>query len=184
MPFTARRSPPPNAKMDMTSEERDQRTVFILQVVLASFIWRTVQFFFFLIAVLHVKIVVIDVRRQIFQIAKETRPRDLEEFFSSVGHVRDVRIITDSKTRRSKGICYVEFWEIESVNLVSIVSKNSSWYCCTYGTSILFVFYYSYVAPYCRCIAWCPYIMLNYIRTVPSTDLPTWITVKLKIFVL
>ncbi|VDM95007.1 unnamed protein product [Thelazia callipaeda] len=81
MPFTARRSPPPNAKMDMTSEERDQRTVFILQI------------------------------------AKETRPRDLEEFFSSVGHVRDVRIITDSKTRRSKGICYVEFWEIESVNL-------------------------------------------------------------------
>lgn len=54
-----------------------------------------------------------------FKIAKETRPRDLEEFFSSVGHVRDVRIITDSKTRRSKGICYVEFWEIESVNLVS-----------------------------------------------------------------
>lgn len=57
--------------------------------------------------------------RECFQIAKETRPRDLEEFFSSVGHVRDVRIITDSKTRRSKGICYVEFWEIESVNLVS-----------------------------------------------------------------
>uniref|UniRef100_A0A9J2P011 RRM domain-containing protein n=1 Tax=Ascaris lumbricoides TaxID=6252 RepID=A0A9J2P011_ASCLU len=81
MPFTARRSPPPNAKLDMTSEERDQRTVFILQI------------------------------------ARQTRPRDLEEFFSSVGHVRDVRIITDSKTRRSKGICYVEFWEIESVNL-------------------------------------------------------------------
>lgn len=81
MPFTARRSPPPNAKLDMTSEERDQRTIFILQI------------------------------------ARQTRPRDLEEFFSSVGHVRDVRIITDSKTRRSKGICYVEFWEIESVNL-------------------------------------------------------------------
>jgi RNA-binding protein 39 len=83
MPFTARRSPPRNAKADMTSEERDQRTVFIMQL------------------------------------ARQSRPRDLEEFFSSVGHVRDVRIITDSKTRRSKGIAYVEFWEIEAVSLVS-----------------------------------------------------------------
>uniref|UniRef100_A0A158R3S7 RNA-binding protein 39 n=1 Tax=Syphacia muris TaxID=451379 RepID=A0A158R3S7_9BILA len=89
MPFTARRSPPPNAKLNMTSEERDQRTIFILQAIHLLFSF----------------------------IAKQTRPRDLEEFFSSVGHVRDVRIITDSKTRRSKGICYVEFWEIESVNL-------------------------------------------------------------------
>lgn len=84
MPFTARRSPPRNAKMDMTSEERDQRTVFIMQL------------------------------------ARQSRPRDLEEFFSAVGHVRDVRIITDSKTRRSKGIAYVEFWEIEAVSLVSL----------------------------------------------------------------
>ncbi|KAI1709013.1 RNA recognition motif domain-containing protein [Ditylenchus destructor] len=81
MPFTPRRSPPKNAKMDMTPEERDERTVFILQL------------------------------------SRNTRPRDLEEFFSSVGHVRDVRIITDSKTRRSKGIAYVEFWEREGVAL-------------------------------------------------------------------
>lgn len=67
--------------MDMTSEERDERTIFILQL------------------------------------ARVTRPRDLEEFFSSVGHVRDVRIITDTKTRRSKGIAYVEFWEREAVPL-------------------------------------------------------------------
>lgn len=32
--------------------------------------------------------------------------------------MRDVRIITDSKTRRSKGIAYVEFWEVEAVPLV------------------------------------------------------------------
>uniref|UniRef100_A0A1I7XCW0 Alba domain-containing protein n=1 Tax=Heterorhabditis bacteriophora TaxID=37862 RepID=A0A1I7XCW0_HETBA len=32
MPFTARNSPPKDAKMDMTAEERDQRTLFILQV--------------------------------------------------------------------------------------------------------------------------------------------------------
>ncbi|KAI6217457.1 hypothetical protein M3Y99_01767700 [Aphelenchoides fujianensis] len=53
----------------------------------------------------------------ILQLARDTRPADLEEFFSSVGHVRDVRIITDSKTRRSKGIAYVEFWEREAVPL-------------------------------------------------------------------
>lgn len=51
------------------------------------------------------------------QLSRAIRPRDLEEFFSSVGRVRDVRIITDSKTRRSKGIGYVEFWDSESVPL-------------------------------------------------------------------
>nr|CAD2123908.1 unnamed protein product [Meloidogyne enterolobii] len=81
MPFEPRRSPPRDAQMDLTTEERDERTIFILQL------------------------------------ARQTRPRDLEEFFSSVGHVRDVRIITDTKTRRSKGIAYVEFWEREAVPL-------------------------------------------------------------------
>lgn len=81
MPFTARNSPPRGAKLDMSAEERDQRTLFILQI------------------------------------ARQTRPRDLEEFFSAVGSVRDVRIITDSRTGRSKGIAYVEFWEEESVPL-------------------------------------------------------------------
>ncbi|CAI4224382.1 unnamed protein product [Auanema sp. JU1783] len=81
MPFTARTSPPKNARTDLSPEERDHRTLFILQI------------------------------------ARQTRPRDLEEFFSSVGAVRDVRIITDSRTGRSKGIAYVEFWEEESVNL-------------------------------------------------------------------
>ncbi|KAF1598569.1 UNVERIFIED_CONTAM: RNA-binding protein 39, partial [Eudyptes robustus] len=81
MPFSARRSPPPGANIDMTPEERDERTVFILQL------------------------------------ARDTRPRDLEEFFSKIGHVRDVRIITDTRTRRSKGIAYVEFWERDAVTL-------------------------------------------------------------------
>lgn len=81
MPFTAHRSPPPGAKIDMTPEERDLRTVFILQL------------------------------------GRETRPEHLEQFFSVVGHVRDVRIITDSKTRRSKGIAYVEFWDLEAIPL-------------------------------------------------------------------
>jgi len=81
MPFTAHKSPPPGAKIDMTPEERDQRTIFILQL------------------------------------GRETRPEHLEDFFSAVGHVRDVRIITDSKTRRSKGIAYIEFWDREAIPL-------------------------------------------------------------------
>ncbi|EGT33870.1 hypothetical protein CAEBREN_20987 [Caenorhabditis brenneri] len=81
MPFNPRHSPPKNAKLELSAEERDQRTLLIMQI------------------------------------ARDTRPRDLEEFFSSVGAVRDVRIITDSRTGRSKGICYVEFWDEESVPL-------------------------------------------------------------------
>ena len=86
----------------MTPEERDARTVFCMQL------------------------------------AARIRSRELEEFFSSVGkvrthsssidvrsivnvrcslQVRDVRIITDNKTRRSKGIAYIEFEEVESVPL-------------------------------------------------------------------
>jgi RNA-binding protein 39 len=51
------------------------------------------------------------------QLSHRVRPRDLEEFFSSVGKVRDVKLITDTKTRRSKGVAYVEFYELESVSL-------------------------------------------------------------------
>ena len=55
------------------------------------------------------------------QLAARIRPRDLEEFFSSVGIVRDVRLITDPRTKRSKGIAYVEFKETDSVQLVRLV---------------------------------------------------------------
>lgn len=51
------------------------------------------------------------------QLSARIRPRDLEEFFSSVGKVRDVRLIMDNKTRRSKGISYVEFQDTDSVPL-------------------------------------------------------------------
>jgi RNA-binding protein 39 len=51
------------------------------------------------------------------QLSQRVRPRDLEEFFSSVGKVRDVKLITDTKTRRSKGIAYVEFYEVDAVPL-------------------------------------------------------------------
>ncbi|MPC86627.1 putative RNA-binding protein 23 [Portunus trituberculatus] len=55
------------------------------------------------------------------QLSSRIRSRDLEDFFSVVGKVNDVRIITDTKTRRSKGIAYVEFCDVESVPLVSCV---------------------------------------------------------------
>jgi len=51
------------------------------------------------------------------QLSQRIRPRDLEEFFSAVGKVRDVRLITCNKTRRFKGLCYIEFAEPESVPL-------------------------------------------------------------------
>lgn len=54
------------------------------------------------------------------QLSSRIRSRDLEDFFSVVGKVNDVRIITDAKTRRSKGIAYVEFVDVESVPLVSV----------------------------------------------------------------
>lgn len=51
------------------------------------------------------------------QLAARIRTRDLEDFFSAVGKVRDVRIISDRNSRRSKGIAYVEFVDIQSVPL-------------------------------------------------------------------
>ncbi|XP_062855323.1 RNA-binding protein 39b [Trichomycterus rosablanca] len=51
------------------------------------------------------------------QLAARIRPRDLEEFFSAVGKVRDVRMISDRNSRRSKGIAYIEFVDTTSVPL-------------------------------------------------------------------
>lgn len=53
------------------------------------------------------------------QLSQRIRARDLEDFFSAVGKVRDVRLITCNKTRRFKGIAYIEFRDPESVALVS-----------------------------------------------------------------
>ncbi|XP_002742404.1 RNA-binding protein 39-like isoform X2 [Saccoglossus kowalevskii] len=52
-----------------------------------------------------------------WQLSQKIRPRDMEEFFSSVGIVRDVRLISDRNSRRSKGIAYVEFQDKNSVPL-------------------------------------------------------------------
>lgn len=69
---------------ELSSEERDARTVFCMQL------------------------------------SQRIRARDLEEFFSSVGKVRDVRMIVCNKTRRFKGIAYIEFKDPESVALVNL----------------------------------------------------------------
>ncbi|XP_072106874.1 capping protein, Arp2/3 and myosin-I linker protein 3-like [Mobula birostris] len=49
------------------------------------------------------------------QLSGQIRPGHLERFFSSVGKVRDVKIISDRSSRRSKGIAYVEFYSMDSV---------------------------------------------------------------------
>jgi len=51
------------------------------------------------------------------QLSQRVRARDIDEFFSSVGKIRDVKLIICNKTRRFKGIAYVEFKDIESVTL-------------------------------------------------------------------
>jgi RNA-binding protein 39 len=50
------------------------------------------------------------------QLASRIRSEDLDEFFSAVGKVAEVRLVTDRK-RKSKGIAYVEFVDVESVPL-------------------------------------------------------------------
>ncbi|KAF0988427.1 hypothetical protein HZS_6768 [Henneguya salminicola] len=49
-------------------------------------------------------------------LAREVRPRDIENFFRPVGKIRDVRMITDRNSHRPKGIAYVEFANIDSVS--------------------------------------------------------------------
>lgn len=62
------------------------------------------------------------------QLSQRIRARDLQEFFSSVGKVRDVRLITCNKTKRFKGIAYIEFRDPESVALVSFDLIFVEWY--------------------------------------------------------
>ena len=51
------------------------------------------------------------------QLSQRVGQRNLEEFFSSVGKVREVRLIMDNKSRRHKGVAYIEFREPASVPL-------------------------------------------------------------------
>ncbi|PPS01156.1 hypothetical protein GOBAR_AA19534 [Gossypium barbadense] len=48
--------------------------------------------------------------------------RDIYEFFSRAGKVRDVRLIMDRNSRRSKGFAYVEFYDVMSVPMAIALS--------------------------------------------------------------
>ncbi|KAG6470414.1 hypothetical protein ZIOFF_071484 [Zingiber officinale] len=48
--------------------------------------------------------------------------RDAYEFFSQAGKVRDVRLIMDRNSRRSKGVGYIEFYDVMSVPLAIALS--------------------------------------------------------------
>lgn len=50
-----------------------------------------------------------------YQINLKADERDVYEFFSRAGKVRDVRLIMDRNSRRSKGVGYIEFYDAMSV---------------------------------------------------------------------
>ncbi|KAH8551360.1 hypothetical protein BGW37DRAFT_513218 [Umbelopsis sp. PMI_123] len=56
-------------------------------------------------------------KRTVFvtQLSVRLESRELHEFFSQAGKVRDAKIIMDRNSRRSKGVGYVEFYEEASV---------------------------------------------------------------------
>ncbi|KAL8543336.1 hypothetical protein ACS0TY_004033 [Phlomoides rotata] len=57
-----------------------------------------------------------------YQISLKAGERDLFEFFSRAGKVRDVQLIMDRNTRRSKGIGYIEFCDVMSVPMAIAMS--------------------------------------------------------------
>ncbi|KAJ4715957.1 RNA-binding protein 39-like [Melia azedarach] len=57
-----------------------------------------------------------------YQICLKANERDVYEFFSRAGKVRDVRLIMDRNSRRSKGVGYVEFYDVMSVPMAIALS--------------------------------------------------------------
>ncbi|XP_050260081.1 uncharacterized protein LOC126705212 [Quercus robur] len=57
-----------------------------------------------------------------YQICLKANERDVYEFFSKAGKVRDVRIIMDHNSRRSKGVGYIEFYDAMSVPMAIALS--------------------------------------------------------------
>ena len=49
------------------------------------------------------------------QLAALVGPKELEEFFQKVGQVKEVKMIADKNSRRSKGIAYIEFHDESSI---------------------------------------------------------------------
>ncbi|XP_023003013.1 RNA-binding protein 39-like isoform X2 [Cucurbita maxima] len=57
-----------------------------------------------------------------YQMPLKATERDVYEFFSKAGKVRDVRLIMDRNSRRSKGVGYVEFYDAMSVPMAIAIS--------------------------------------------------------------
>ncbi|GLT86050.1 hypothetical protein SLE2022_042130 [Rubroshorea leprosula] len=57
-----------------------------------------------------------------YQLSLKASERDIYEFFSRAGKVRDVRLIMDRITRRSKGVGYIEFYDVMSVPMAIALS--------------------------------------------------------------
>ncbi|KAK8951764.1 Polyadenylate-binding protein RBP47A [Platanthera zijinensis] len=57
-----------------------------------------------------------------YQICLKADERDVYEFFSRAGKVRDVRLIMDRNSRRSKGVGYIEFYDSMSVPMAIALS--------------------------------------------------------------
>ncbi|KAL8228351.1 hypothetical protein R6Q57_015935 [Mikania cordata] len=57
-----------------------------------------------------------------YQISLKADERDVYEFFSRAGKVRDVRLIMDRNSRRSKGVGYIEFYDAMSVPMAIALS--------------------------------------------------------------
>ncbi|KAI3702001.1 hypothetical protein L6452_27569 [Arctium lappa] len=55
-------------------------------------------------------------------ISQKADERDVYEFFSRVGKVRDVRLIMDCNSTRSKGVGYIEFYDAMSVPMARALS--------------------------------------------------------------
>ncbi|KAJ6930281.1 RNA-binding protein 39 [Populus alba x Populus x berolinensis] len=58
----------------------------------------------------------------VYQMPLKVTERDVYEFFSKAGKVRDVRLIMDRNSRRSKGVGYVEFYDSMSVPMAIALS--------------------------------------------------------------
>ncbi|KAK4258477.1 hypothetical protein QN277_004920 [Acacia crassicarpa] len=59
-----------------------------------------------------------------YQISLKADERDVYEFFSRAGKVRDVRLIMDRNSRRSKGVGYIEFYDVMSVPMAIALSSQ------------------------------------------------------------
>ncbi|GAB4847699.1 hypothetical protein Ancab_026761 [Ancistrocladus abbreviatus] len=57
-----------------------------------------------------------------YQMPLKATERDVFEFFSQAGKVRDVRLIMDRNSRRSKGVGYIEFYDAMSVPMAIALS--------------------------------------------------------------